>query len=74
MGSGETGEDTQAGKTLRGQMGYGINIMVVFKIKKRLGDGCGDVKYAAKHVCVGVQAQNPEKQTDKCFLVLVVWR
>lgn len=35
-------------------MGYGINIMVVFKIKKRLGDGCGDVKYVVKYVCVGV--------------------
>lgn len=40
----ETGEDPQAGKTLRGQMGYGINIMVVFKIKKPLGDGCGHGK------------------------------
>lgn len=72
--SGETGEDPQAGKTLRGQMGYAINIMVVFKIKKLLGNRCGHGKYAAKHLCVGVHTQNPDKQTGECFLFLVIWR
>lgn len=52
----------------RGKLGCGINFVVVFKIKKLLGDGSGDAKYEARCACVGVQTWDPEKWTGKCFV------
>lgn len=63
MNGGESGEDAQTGRT-RGKLRCGINIVAVFKIKKLFGNGSRDVKNTAK-LCVGVQTQDPEKQTGQ---------
>lgn len=68
MSSEVSGEDNQTGRTWRGKLRCGINIVAVFKIKKLLGDGSGDVKNTAKHEC-GCANSGP-RETDRPM----VWR